>query len=140
MTDYDALCAARAELAKVREESEQLCVQLAGCMTAALGIGMDRPARRGNYGWSSSYEDVLTLRKERDELTQRVALLEAKIAEMRTALRLTNAARHDFEMASEHKQWCNVLNGKENCGCGMSELRNNSREAASKARAALDLV
>ena len=38
---------------------EQLNVQLAGCLTAAEGSGVKRPARKYSYGWSLAYAAVL---------------------------------------------------------------------------------
>ena len=45
---------------------EQLHVQLAGCGVAALG-GTKDPAKRGDYGWSPTYQDVLELRRKYDK-------------------------------------------------------------------------
>lgn len=45
----------------------QLQVHLAGCGVAACG-GTKRPAKRGDYGWSQPYQDVLDLRKKLDRL------------------------------------------------------------------------
>ncbi len=41
---------------------EQLRVQLVGCGVAALGYVKDEnDCKKGDYGWSQSYEDVKTL-------------------------------------------------------------------------------
>ena len=58
--------------AELREENEQLTIQLAACMTAALGWN-SKPAKKGSYGWSPAYQDVLNLRRKYDELTKRRA-------------------------------------------------------------------
>lgn len=49
------------------ENEYQLIVQLAGCSTAALGATKD-PAKKGQYGWSSAYRDVLNLRRRFDKM------------------------------------------------------------------------
>lgn len=42
---------------------EQLEVQLAGCSVAALGgTGPEQLAKRGDFGWSPAYQDVVDLR------------------------------------------------------------------------------
>lgn len=48
------------------EHNEQLTVQLAGCSTAASGWSQRDPAKRGDYGWSPAYQDVLELRQRFD--------------------------------------------------------------------------
>jgi hypothetical protein len=47
----------------LREELEQVRVQLAGCLSVANGATHD-PAKQGDYGWSVAYQAVLTLREE----------------------------------------------------------------------------
>jgi len=49
------------EAEALREEVEQLRVQLAGCLTAAEGWGQKCYA--GDYGWSPAYQAVIELRK-----------------------------------------------------------------------------
>ena len=57
-----------AKLDELRAELEQRTVQLAGCATAALGIG--EVASKGDYGWSQAYQDVLELRAEATRLRE----------------------------------------------------------------------
>ena len=49
---------------------DRLLTQLAGCSVAAMG-GTDQVAKRGDFGWSPAYEDVLTLRRKFDEMFPR---------------------------------------------------------------------
>lgn len=56
------------------EECEQLRVQLAGCGVAALGAtAEDQVAKRGDYGWSPAYQDVLDLRRRYDLVASKFA-------------------------------------------------------------------
>lgn len=55
------------EYKSLREENEQLRVQLAGVSMAALGITYNI-AKQGDYGWSVAYQDTLELRKKYEDL------------------------------------------------------------------------
>lgn len=66
-------CQCKLEMDRVRDalkstqaEVEQLRVQLAGCSVAALG-GTNDPAKKGDWGWSPAYQDVLDLRLKYDD-------------------------------------------------------------------------
>jgi hypothetical protein len=49
------------------KEAEQLRVQLAGCSVAAFGgTNPEQVAKRGQYGWSPAYQDVIQLRRDHD--------------------------------------------------------------------------
>lgn len=63
------------------ERIEQLEVQLAGCMTAALGWAKD-PPKKGDYGWSPAFQDVLNLR---DKYEQQLKVLEDGLALVESA-------------------------------------------------------
>ena len=52
---------------QLEDETEQLRVQLAGCSVAALGW-IKNTAKKGDYGWSVAYQDVLDLRLKYEEL------------------------------------------------------------------------
>jgi len=54
----------------LREEVEQLRVQLAGCLTAAEGYGQQCCA--GDYGWSPAYQTVIELRKLYEKAAEQV--------------------------------------------------------------------
>jgi hypothetical protein len=59
---------------RLRENCEQLQVQLAGCGVAACG-GTAEPsiAVKGMYGWSPAYQDTLDLRLKYDRLREQLA-------------------------------------------------------------------
>lgn len=77
-TDMERLLAAYEEY---RKEVDQLRVQLAGCGVAALGC---RPfAVKGEFGWSASYGDVVTLREKYEESQKEVERLQFEIAHMK---------------------------------------------------------
>ena len=56
----------------LREQVEQMTVQLAGVSTAAEGCTRD-PAKRGEWGWSPAYQDVLDLRRKYDALLRKAS-------------------------------------------------------------------
>lgn len=60
-------------------ETEQLRVQLAGVSVAALG-GTDpqHVAKRGQYGWSIPYQDVLELRHRHDAMLDSLRIMADK--------------------------------------------------------------
>lgn len=52
-------------IAEKDKEIEQLRVQLAGCGVAALGYAKDKnDCKKGDYGWSQSFQDVKDLYKK----------------------------------------------------------------------------
>lgn len=59
------------EVVSLRQDVEQLRVQLAGCLAAADGATND-PAVEHSYGWSVAYQHVLELRKAHDDLADRL--------------------------------------------------------------------
>lgn len=56
------------EAEALREEVEQLRVQLAGCITAAEGA--KQSVYVGDYGWSPAYQAVIELRKLYEKAAQ----------------------------------------------------------------------
>ena len=65
------------ETEALREEVDQLRVQLAGCLTAAEGA--KQSVYVGDYGWSPAYQAVIELRKlyekSAQQSVQRMGLL-----------------------------------------------------------------
>lgn len=56
-----------AAVASWKERAEQAETQLAACGVAALGWNQE-PAKPGDWGWSTSYRDVLNLRHEYEQV------------------------------------------------------------------------
>lgn len=60
-----------AECDRLRAEVVQLMVRLAGCSVAALGgTSPEQIAKKGDYGYSAAYDDVLHLRQSYDRLRE----------------------------------------------------------------------
>jgi hypothetical protein len=66
-----------AEVSSLREQLEQTRVQLAGCGSAALGYADD--CKQGEYGYSASLGDVLTLRRETVSLRAQLEAAEKRL-------------------------------------------------------------
>src|ERR1700690_3643934 len=73
-------------IAGLEAKVEQMHVQMAGILTAAFGwsIGQDNCAKKGDWGWSVTYQDVLELRLKTDariaELEKQLGVKDAEIA------------------------------------------------------------
>lgn len=67
--------------------------QLAGCAVAALGGG--KVAKKGDYGWSPAYQDVLDLRAKYEEAIAERAALWALLDDVDT---LDDSARDDDKL------------------------------------------
>ena len=67
------------EIKALKEELEHERVRLAGCSVVAHGnmISEQTCAKRGDYGWSPAYQDVLELRRAYEETALRLAAIEA---------------------------------------------------------------
>lgn len=73
----------------MRNDIGQLRIQLAACGVAALGYATGQNAvSKGDWAWSASLGDVLSLRERYDKAEARVAELERFVAEFRAAFRL----------------------------------------------------
>lgn len=66
------------QIRSLKEECEQLQVQLAGCGVAALG-GTQDPATPGMDGYSASYGGVLALRLKYDAALEQIRVLSAAL-------------------------------------------------------------
>lgn len=101
------------EIKNLKEENEQLRVQLTGCSVAANGATYFRSiANKGNYGWSVAYQDVLELCKKYDNLQRIIGaenmndLLSYRFHILEDHLRLNDAAT---ELGCDLDQVGNVI-------------------------------
>lgn len=63
----------KALIKEMTDEIEQLRVQLAGCGVAALGYAKGKnDCKKGDYGWSQSFEDVKNLWNKYIVLTKKL--------------------------------------------------------------------
>lgn len=121
-------------LNRIEKDLEQTRVQLAGCSCAALGAGTI--AKKGEYGWSPSYQDVLNLRQQHihykevyDKIAKRIQYLNDGEASEDNTLAWIKAKVEHFEGCQHgncnHKSDCAVHDapykkpGK--CDCGLEE-------------------
>lgn len=85
----------------LNEQIEQLQVQLAGCSAAALEATRE-PAKRGQWGWSPAYQDVLDLRRKYDTLVGDSLLVEdSHVGETWTSLRTLRS----FKIEKQDKKY-----------------------------------
>lgn len=99
-------------------ELEQARTQLAGCLTAAEGVGVDSAAVQGDYGWSLPYQKTLELRQKCEDEGAAVTMLEWQQREAESHITLL-----DGELAEKV--------------CRIGELEGENEEFAELLRAAL---
>ena len=81
---------------KLKEEIDRLRVQLAGCGAAALGYATGKNAiKKGSYGWSASFQDVVDLWDKHQKLRERVSV------EKIDSLIRNYAFRHECNLGNE---------------------------------------
>lgn len=87
-----------------KERAERAETQLAGCGVAALGWNQE-PAKQGDWGWSASYQDVLTLRRKWEALQAQIdrvrALAEKWKHEANTAIKYGDSFKSQGEMYAD---------------------------------------
>jgi len=88
---------------QARERIEQLEVQLAGCMTAATGWAKN-PPKKGDWGWSQAFQDVLDSRNKHDARLATAPPEQGALPAKLTLEDITTA----LDYASEGRNWRGV--------------------------------